>query len=172
MDKSESIKELSTALNKAQAEMSGAKKGAVNPFFKSKYADMGAVVDAVRVPFCDNGLSYSQFPIFRDGFVGVETCVCHSSGQFIEQRYSMAIPENKRNSQAQNIGSAISYARRYAISAALGIAQTDTDASEKATYTVDDSAMGWIDAVKADPTVLNQITDAGYRAFIKEQAGV
>ena len=75
MNKSESIKELASALNKAQAEMSGAKKKATNPFFKSKYSDMNAVVDAIRIPFCDNGLSYSQFPLFSDKCVGVETIV-------------------------------------------------------------------------------------------------
>jgi hypothetical protein len=59
-----------------------------------------------------------------------------------------------------------------------GIPSEDDDgnaasaAPKQAKYTVDDSATGWIDAVKADPAVLNQITDAGYRAFIKEQAGV
>ena len=63
MDKSESIKELATALGKAQAEMSGAKKGSTNPFFKSSYADLGSVVDAVKGPFNSHGLSYSQFPI-------------------------------------------------------------------------------------------------------------
>ncbi len=62
MNKSESIKELATALNKAQSEMSGAKKKETNPFFKKKYADMNSVVDAVRIPFSNHGLSYSQFP--------------------------------------------------------------------------------------------------------------
>ena len=83
MQKSESIKELATALNKAQAEMSGAKKGANNPFFKSKYADLNAVVDAVRIPFSENGLSYSQFPIMEDNKVGVETILMHESGEWM-----------------------------------------------------------------------------------------
>ena len=171
MNKSESIAELAAAMSKFQGDTNNAFKGKAGHGYN--YADLAAILEQSRPLLASNELSVIQMPCEApSGFVGVETCVCHSSGQFIEQRYSMAIPENKRNSQAQNIGSAITYARRYAIAAALGVAQTDTDASEKPTYTVDDSATGWIDAVKADSAVLNQITDAGYRAFIKEQAGV
>ena len=121
MNKSESIKELATALNLAQAEMSGAKKKAANPFFKSKYADMVSVVDAVRVPFCDNGLSYSQFPIFRDNHVGVETILMHTSGEWISAE--LLLPMTKQDPQAA--GSAITYAKRYALQAIAGIPSED-----------------------------------------------
>ena len=123
MNKSESIKELATALNKAQAEMSGAKKKATNPFFKSKYSDMNAVVDAVRIPFCDNGLSYSQFPIFNDKCVGVETILMHSSGEWISS--TLMLPMTKQDPQAA--GSAITYARRYSLQAIAGIPSEDDD---------------------------------------------
>ena len=123
MFKSESIKELATALNKAQAEMSGAKKKATNPFFKSKYSDMNAVVDAVRIPFCDNGLSYSQFPIFNDKCVGVETILMHSSGEWISS--TLMLPMTKQDPQAA--GSAITYARRYSLQAIAGIPSEDDD---------------------------------------------
>jgi len=123
MNKSESIKELAAALNKAQAEMSGAKKKATNPFFKSKYSDMNAVVDAVRVPFCDNGLSYSQFPLFENGCVGVETILMHESGEWISS--VLMLPMVKQDPQAA--GSAITYARRYSLQSIAGIPSEDDD---------------------------------------------
>ena len=123
MNKSESIKELATALNKAQAEMSGAKKKGVNPFFKSKYADLNSVVDAVRIPFAENGLSYSQFPLFESGCVGVETILMHSSGEWISS--VLMLPMVKQDPQAA--GSAISYARRYSLQSVAGIPSEDDD---------------------------------------------
>ena len=123
MEKSESIKEIAAALNKAQAEMSGAKKGANNPFFKSKYADLNSVVDAVRQPFCDNGLSYSQFPLMEDGRVGVETILMHESGEWMSNK--LMLPVVKQDPQAA--GSAITYARRYALLAIAGIPAEDDD---------------------------------------------
>ena len=123
MNKSDSIKELASALNKAQAEMSGAKKKATNPFFKSKYSDLNSVVDAVRIPFCDNGLSYSQFPLFENGCVGVETILMHESGEWISN--ILMLPMAKQDPQAA--GSAITYARRYSLQAIAGIPSEDDD---------------------------------------------
>ena len=123
MQKSESIKELASALNQAQAEMSGAKKKATNPFFKSKYSDMNAVVDAIRQPFCDNGLSYSQFPLFEAGCVGVETILMHTSGEWISS--TLMLPMTKQDPQAA--GSAITYARRYSLQSIAGIPSEDDD---------------------------------------------
>lgn len=123
MQKSESIKHIAAALNKAQAEMSGAKKGANNPFFKSKYADMNSVVDAVRIPFCNNGLSYSQFPIMQDNKVGVETILMHESGEWMSD--ILVLPMVKQDPQAA--GSAITYAKRYALQSIAGIPSEDDD---------------------------------------------
>lgn len=123
MERSESIKHLAAALNKAQAEMSGAKKGATNPFFKSKYADLNSVVDAVRIPFSENGLSYSQFPIMDENRVGVETILMHESGEFIAS--TLMLPTGKLDAQAA--GSAITYARRYSLQAVAGIPAEDDD---------------------------------------------
>lgn len=126
MERSDSIKQLAAALNKAQAEMSGAKKGATNPFFKSKYADLNAVVDAVRIPFADNGLSYSQFPIMDDNRVGVETILMHESGEFIAS--TLMLPTGKLDAQAA--GSAITYARRYSLQSVAGIPAEDDDGNQ------------------------------------------
>ena len=174
MNKSDDIKDLAGALCKAQSEMGGASKDANNPFFKSKYADLSSVIRAVKQPFADNGLSYSQLPISRDGLVGVTTILMHNSGQWLSS--DLLLKPTKGDPQAA--GSCLTYCRRYSLQSLAGIPSEDDDgnaasaAPRKATYTVDDSATGWIDAVKADSAVLNQITDAGYRAFIKEQAGV
>lgn len=126
MKMSESIKNIAAALNKAQAEMSGAKKGANNPFFKSSYADLNSVVDAVRIPFCENGLSYSQFPINQDNKVGVETILMHESGEWISD--ILLLPMVKQDPQAA--GSAITYARRYALQAIAGIPAEDDDGNK------------------------------------------
>lgn len=123
MERSDSIKHLAAALNKAQAEMSGAKKGKQNPFFKSSYADLNAVVDAVRIPFAENGLSYSQFPVMDENRVGVETILMHESGEFISS--TLMLPTGKLDAQAA--GSAITYARRYSLQSIAGIPAEDDD---------------------------------------------
>jgi len=123
MERSDSIKHLAAALNKAQAEMSGARKGATNPFFKSKYADLNSVVDAVRIPFAENGLSYSQFPTMDENRVGVETILMHESGEFIAS--TLMLPTGKLD--AQSAGSAITYAKRYSLQAIAGIPSEDDD---------------------------------------------
>lgn len=131
MDKSESIKEIAIAMCKAQAEMGGAHKGANNPFFKSRYADLGAVVQAVKEPFTNNGLSYVQFPIEEGGRIGVETILMHISGEWMSCPFTV----NLAKQDAQGAGSAITYCRRYGLQAVAGIPSEDDDgnnASKKA----------------------------------------
>lgn len=123
MDKSDSIKNIAVAMNKAQNEMSGASKAKDNPFFKSKYADLSEVVKAVKEPFYNNGLSYMQFPIEDNGRIGVETIVMHVSGEWISQKYTVQL--DKQN--AQSAGSALTYCRRYALQAVAGIPSEDDD---------------------------------------------
>jgi hypothetical protein len=123
VNKSDTIAEIAKALHAAQGEMSGAKKGASNPFFKSKYADMNSVVDAVRTPFCNHGLSYSQFPVYQDGFAGVTTILMHNSGEWMED--TCLLPVVKKDPQA--VGSAITYARRYSLQSIAGIPSEDDD---------------------------------------------
>jgi hypothetical protein len=164
MNKSDSIKELATALNKAQAEMSGAKKKATNPFFKVKYSDLNAVVDAIRIPFCDNGLSYSQFPLFDSGCVGVETILMHESGEWISN--VLMLPMVKQDPQAA--GSAITYARRYSLQSIAGIPSEDDDGNstrQDAKPKIDIVAVakecGWTleQVCKSFPTPLNSIKE-------------
>jgi hypothetical protein len=126
MNKSENLNELATALCKAQNEMGGAVKDAKNPFFKSSYADLTSVIKAIKEPFNKNGLSYVQLPTTSDGGkgIGVKTILMHTSGQFIESEFYL--PITKADPQAG--GSAITYARRYALQAMAGIPTADDDA--------------------------------------------
>ena len=123
MNQSESIKNLAAAMAAAQSEMGAAIKGASNPFFKSKYADLGSVIQAVKAPFAAHGLSYVQFPVSGESSVGVTTRLMHSSGEWLEQEYF--IPLGKMDAQAA--GSAITYARRYALQSIAGIPAEDDD---------------------------------------------
>ena len=123
MNKSDTIASLAAALNKAQAEMSGAKKSAKNPFFKSNYANLEEVINCVKEPFADNGLSFVQFPISGDGVAGVETIIMHESGEFISGEFLLKCSKN----DPQGMGSAITYARRYGLQSACGIPSEDDD---------------------------------------------
>lgn len=126
MDKSESINELATALSKAQGEMSAAKKDTTNPFFKSKYADLSSVWDAARTPLTKNGLSVVQTTNPTDGkSMELVTTLIHSSGQWIKG--TMVMLPTKQD--PQGMGSCLTYMRRYALSAILGISQEDDDAN-------------------------------------------
>lgn len=123
MNQSESIKNLAAAMAAAQSEMGAAIKGASNPFFKSKYADLGSVIEAIKPHFAANGLSYVQFPVSGESSVGVVTRLMHSSGEWLEQEYF--IPLGKMD--AQSVGSCLSYARRYSLQAIAGIPSADDD---------------------------------------------
>ncbi|MDB4302132.1 ERF family protein [bacterium] len=123
MNKSESIAELAKALNKFQAECSGAKKDADNPFFGSKYANLEAVINCAKSALDNNGLAVSQFPLMDQGYAGVETILMHSSGEWISNTLLLAC--KKQDPQA--MGSAITYARRYAYQSVLGIPSEDDD---------------------------------------------
>ena len=126
MKQSDNINELANALNKAQNEMGGAIKSSVNPFYKSSYSDLSSVIKVIKQPFADNGLSFVQFPITSEGGkgVGVSTMIMHSSGQWVQGEY--LLPMDKIT--AQGAGSAITYARRYALQAMAGIPTVDDDA--------------------------------------------
>ena len=133
MNSSESIKELATALAIVQGQLTFAKKDSKNPFFKSNYADLESVWDACRSLLSDNGLAVMQFPgEYMDGNMSLNTVITHKSGEWMEQE--MSLPVTKPD--AQGAGSAITYMRRYALAAVVGVVQADDDgnsASEKAT---------------------------------------
>jgi len=125
MNKSESITNLATALAMAQMNLKGAIKDSANPFFKSKYADLSSVVEAIRPAFGQCGLSYVQRiePSDRDE-VRVETILLHASGEWLSCGV-LNLPVSKAD--AQGYGSALTYARRYSLAAACGVAPEDDD---------------------------------------------
>jgi hypothetical protein len=120
---SEQINEIAAALAKAQGEIQNVVKDAKNPHFKSDYATLDAVTDTVRPVFAKHGLAIVQMPTSDNGIATVETLITHSSGQWI--RGGTSCPLSKAD--AQGLGSATTYLRRYATSAAANIAQTDDD---------------------------------------------
>ena len=121
---SEQINELAAALSKAQASITGALKDSANPFFKSKYADLASCWDACRKQLTDNGLSVIQTTDIVADTVVVRTTLAHSSGQWI----SGILPVKSKDDSPQAQGSGITYARRYALAAMVGLAQIDDDA--------------------------------------------
>jgi hypothetical protein len=125
MNKSETIGALAKALAKAQGSLENASKNAANPHFKSKYADLAECLNTIRDVFAESGLSYVQFPSFDNGVASVETMLMHESGEWISSVASA--PVSKQD--AQGVGSATTYLRRYSIAAMAGIAQEDDDAN-------------------------------------------
>ena len=130
MTHSEQNNELSAALAKAQGQIQGAKKDSTNPHFKSDYADLASVWDACRQALSGNGLSVAQSAENSEHGYGVTTLLMHSSGQWL--RGTLYLKPMKDD--PQGAGSALTYARRYALAAMVGVAPDDDDgnaASEK-----------------------------------------
>lgn len=149
METSESIGQLALALSKAQGMIRGAIKDSSNPFFKSKYADLSSVWDACREPLSKNELSVIQIP----SDIGVETVLAHSSGEWIRGFLKICPVKN----DAQSIGSALTYARRYALAAMVGIAPEDDDGN-MATGKTNGKAVETTSRHNATPTANNNIT--------------
>ena len=120
---SESIKNIASALCKAQAKITGAQKCSNNPFFKSKYADLADVWDACKEALTENGLSVSQHPQGDGDKLVLTTILMHTSGEWMESSLTM----KPVKSDPQGMGSCITYARRYALAGVCGIAQVDDD---------------------------------------------
>lgn len=127
------MKNIATALLKAQTEMSNPKKDAINPFFKSKYADLNAVREAVIPILNNNGIVVLQ-PIKNiDGKNFVSTILLHETGEMLES--FTEIVYNKTN-DAQAQGSGITYARRYGLQSFVCVGADDDDGN-KASAPVD-----------------------------------
>ena len=124
MNKSDSIKELATALCNFQAAVEKIRKKDTNPFFKSKYASLADILDVIRQPLADNGLSFVQFP--KDKYC-LETMLLHTSGEWMSESYQMEPTKH----DPQGAGSVITYQRRYALGAILGLnIDEDDDANQ------------------------------------------
>ena len=125
---SDCIGELAAALAKAQGAMAAAKKDSANPFFKSKYAGLAEVWGTIRGPLTDNGLAIVQQTTNNNGQLVLVTLLAHSSGQWIRSEY----PVDPQKRDPQGYGSALTYARRYALSALVGVVSEEDDDGEAA----------------------------------------
>jgi hypothetical protein len=123
--RSESTAKLFEALSKAQAEIRDAEKNSSNPHYKHKYADLSAVLETIREPLSKYGLALVQtIEPFEKGNILI-TILGHTSGEWISSRIPLIMAKNTM----QDMGSAITYARRYGASAIVGITQADDDAN-------------------------------------------
>lgn len=128
MRQSHEIAELSAALAKANKRVRHAELDCSNSHFKKKYASLGSVITAIRVPFAEHGLSVLQsVQTDHAGFVTVTTRILHESGQWIEDDASWQMSEN---ANIQQLGSAITYLRRYTLAAMGGITGDEDDDGE------------------------------------------
>lgn len=121
---SAALDQLGGALAKAQATIKPALKDAANPYFKSKYADLASVYDACRDALAANGLAVIQRATGHGLIVGISTMLLHESGQWIEGSISVVLEEG---ATPQHVGSALTYLRRYSLSAMVGVAPEDDD---------------------------------------------
>ena len=121
---SETIGALAAALSKAQADITGALKDSSNPFFKSKYADLASCWDACRHQLAANNLSVVQTTRMTESGLLLVTTLAHSSGEWIAGE----MPVLTKDASPQGQGSGLTYARRYALAAIVGLAQIHDDA--------------------------------------------
>jgi hypothetical protein len=123
LEHSDQLDALAAALTKAQATVKGAVKDSENPHFRSKYADLASVWEACRDALTRNGLSVVQLPGYADGVATLDTMLLHTSGQWI--RGTAGAPLGKQD--AQGVGSALTYLRRYALAAVASVCPEDDD---------------------------------------------
>jgi len=124
---SEPINEFAAALAKAQGQMTTAKLNCTNPFFKNKYADLASIINTVRKPFSDNGISFIQLPESVKEYIGLTTIMMHSSGQWVKSRFLL----KPTKTDPQGAGSALTYLKRYSLSSMSGVAaDADDDGNE------------------------------------------
>lgn len=128
MKSSESLKELGTALCKAQSAVKVALKTSDNPFFKSSYADLSAVWEACREALTKNNLSVIQTIGEKDSKPTLTTMILHGSGEFISD--TLLLPILKPG--PQDMGSCIKYMRRYALASIVGVIDGQDDDAERA----------------------------------------
>lgn len=149
MKKSETTKEIFSALAKALGEIQGAKKDSENPFFNSMYADLESCREAMRLPFSKNGLFLTQEPFSHEGQTFISAMVTHSSGEWIEYEpllvpidepnknnepekqnpYDPNQKKKKNPNRAHLLKSGITYMRRAQMLAICGMAEADDDAN-------------------------------------------
>lgn len=163
---SEHINEIAAALAKAQGSMDNASKDRSNPAFKSKYADLASVRDAVIGPLTAAGIAVIQAPATTAEGVVVETRFVHSSGQWL----SCSVGATPRAYDPQSVGSAITYLRRYGLMALASIAPEDDDgnAASGAPMQRNEPAPRWQERAPAPAPAPKRWSDNERKAFCAE----
>jgi ERF superfamily protein len=123
LNSSPSLEKLAPALHQAQLKIKAALKDSTNPHFRSKYADLSSVVEAVKYALNSAGIVFLQGVSGVENGVAVETMLLHVSGEWMSS--TLEIPASKHD--AQGYGSAITYGRRYGLQAMCGVPAEDDD---------------------------------------------
>lgn len=159
---SEKINELIAALAKAQGKMDNAKQDKINPFFKSKYADLASIMEACRKVLSEHELAVVQTSCPVDGVNMLITTLAHSSGQWMRA----LLPINPVKNDPQAMGSAMTYMKRYALAAIVGIATEDDDGEKasrgngKETKTISEKQAGLLFVkLKDDPEYRKELEE-------------
>lgn len=158
------MKNIATAFIKAQSEMSAPKKDNANPFFKSKYADLNSVLEAVMKPLHNNGIAVLQPTVCIDGRNYVKTILLHESGEMLESFTEILYA---KVNDAQGQGSGITYARRYGLQSLCGVGADDDDGNKASQPVKID-----LPRLQTRLTSVNTVTELGtvYKSFtIDEQ---
>jgi hypothetical protein len=163
MEKSTEVKNIAIALCKFQGAVETIKKGETNPFFKSKYASLNDILNVIRQPLAENGLSFVQFP---KGKYGLETMLLHVSGEWLSESYEMQPIKN----DPQGAGSVITYQRRYALGAILGLNIDEDDDGNKASVKdeITVSQLGYAEELVRKSTLDDDKKERAYTALARQ----
>lgn len=180
MKKSDSIKELAGALCNVQGALKPAQFNSTNPFLKNRYADLGAVIESSKDLLAKNGLAVSQLVTSDTDRIGVETVLMHSSGEWLSSEIFLVLGEERGKSSAQVAGSIITYMRRYALAAVLGIyADEDTDGNDHkqeqkspAVKTEPKNSNAGSTTVGYPKAVIDAVVEAGHAKNVYEASGM
>lgn len=157
MNKSDSIGKLATALSLLQGEIKDAHKDKKG--YGYNYADLSQVLEITRPLLTKHGLAVTQLCGHSDNKVTVETVLMHTSDQWVSSTIEMSVEPMKGMTKAQAVGCIITYARRYALAAIVGITQTDTDAHAENAEVVSRNAYHVKQGEKINDTQLNYIKE-------------
>lgn len=120
---SSTLGELAKALCAAQSDLAPVKRESINPHFKSRYADLASCWEAARAPLAKHGLAISQHAGLEGDVVTLTTILLHTSGEYLQSTAGVRLTRH----DAPSVGSALTYLRRYALSAVLGLSSEDDD---------------------------------------------
>jgi len=177
VNRSDSIAALAAALAKAQAKIQPAVKDKVNPAFRSHYATLEAIVEACREPLAANGLSIVQMPTDDPSNcdrTALTTMLLHSSGEYISQTVSVRLTKQ----DAQGLGSAMTYLRRYALAAFVGVTSTEDDDGNAASQPQPVRTAAAAPVIRAPQqavaatTMSDDLVFEGVLAYVKSEDGV